>query len=243
MRPLSAYDLIDAWDGPEAETPHARLERLLRSVVEGDDIDGDTLGRRNQRLIGLRRLLCGSRPLEVAARCRCGVENELTVPAEAIDTAPVPPPEARTTVEIAGRTISARPPTMTDLSAIAGFADPDKARAALLARCVDGAINDDLNAPDAVLAALAARFEAMDPAADLRLSVNCVGCAAPLSVMVDFAVFVSRDIGRQVAALMGEIDCLARAYGWSETAILALPPGRRRRYIAMVRGEPIGGAA
>jgi hypothetical protein len=242
MRSLSAHELIEAWDGAEAEAAHPRLERLLRMAVDSDDIDGDTLGRRNQRLIGLRRLLCGSQPIEVAARCRCGVENELTVPAEAIEAAPVPPPGARAIVEIAGRAIPARPPTMADLPAIAGFADAGLARSALLARCLDGAGGDDLGDPEAVLATLGEQFEAMDPAADLRLSVNCVACGASLSVVVDLAVFVSRDIGRRVATLMDEIDSLARAYGWSENAILALPPGRRRRYVAIVRGEGTGGA-
>ena len=243
MRPLSAHDLMAAWDGPETETPHARLERLLSMVVNDDDLGRDSLGRRNQRLIGLRRALCGPQPIEVIARCGCGTENEITLPSEAIETAPVPAPHQRTTVAIGGRTVTARLPTMADLNAIASLGDSAEAKAALLARCLDSANDDDPIDPDRLLAVLAERFEAMDPVADLRMSVRCVGCDAPLSVVVDLASFVSRDIGRQVVTLMGEVDCLARAYGWAEADILALPLPRRRRYVAMVRGEPLGGVA
>ena len=76
-----------------------------------------------------------------------------------------------------------------------------------------------------------------------RLSVDCVGCGAPLLVVVDLAMFVGRDIARQVKDLTGEVDSLARAYGWSEAEILALPPVRRHRYVAMLRGEMFGGIA
>lgn len=241
MRSLSASELIEAWDGPEAETSHARLERVLGVVLDAAELRRDTLGRRNQRLIALRRSLCGPRPVEVAARCQCGIDNEATVPVDAIEAAPVPAPDQRTAVAIGGRTVSARPPVMEDLMAIAGFRDLGQAAAALLARCVDAANDDDLAEPGPLVAALAERFEAMDPAADVRLSIRCVGCGTPLSVVVDLAASVSRDIAHQVAALMAEIDCLARAYGWSEAAILALPPGRRRRYVAMVQGETLGG--
>jgi hypothetical protein len=34
--------------------------------------------------------------------------------------------------------------------------------------------------------------------------------------------------------LMGEVDALARAYGWPEQAILQLSPARRARYLEMV---------
>ncbi len=246
MRALSALALVEAWDGPVAETAHARLDRVLRMVVDGDDIASDTLGRRNQRLIALRRHLCGPRPIEAVARCGCGADNEVSIPSDAIEAAPVPAPGARITVEVGGRTVNARLPNMADLAAIAGLADADRACAALLARCTDasheGGDNDDaVIDPDAVLAALAGRFDAMDPAADVRLAIHCVGCGTPLSVVIDFAAFVSRDIGQQVMRLLSEIDCLARAYGWTETAILALPPARRQRYVAMVRGEPVGG--
>ena len=247
MRALSALALVEAWDGPVAETAHARLDRVLRMVVDDEDIANDTLGRRNQRLIALRRHLCGPRPIEAVARCGCGADNEVSIPADAIEAAPVPAPGTRITVEVGGRTVNARPPNMADLAAIAGLADADIACAALLARCTDasndggGDDDDSITDPDAVLTALAARFYAMDPAADVRLAIHCVGCGTPLSVVIDFAAFVSRDIGQHVMRLLSEIDCLARAYGWTETAILALPPARRQRYVAMVRGEPVGG--
>ena len=87
MRPLTALELIEAWDAPAPQpkplSAHFRLERLLAVALDGEDIGSDTLGRRNQRLIALRRALGAVRPIEAVAHCGCGVENEVAVPAEA----------------------------------------------------------------------------------------------------------------------------------------------------------------
>lgn len=241
MRSLPALELIEAWEAPPGEPAHLRLGRLLAQALDGEDIGADTLGRRNQRLIALRRALCGSRPILAAARCDCGVDNEVTVPADAIEAAPTPSHGAQVTVQVGGRRLVARLPTMADLAAVAPLGSPGAARAALLARCAEPG-GEPLD-PEAALATLGTCFEAIDPAADVRLSVTCAGCAAQLSVLVDLAEFVGRDVGHHVAALLGEVDCLARAYGWSEADILALPPGRRHRYVSLVRDQPMGGGA
>ena len=242
MRPLSAAVLMEAWDAPAPEGVHVRLERLLSVALDGADISGDTLGRRNQRLIALRRSLGMLRPIEAKGRCGCGVDNEVIIPADAIEAAPTPPTGAVVSVEVDGRTLLARLPTMADLASVASMTDPAAAGAALVRRCLDPA-NDDAVNSETVLLALGSAFEAVDPAADIRLAVTCAGCGEPLRVAVDLANFIGRDVAAQLAGLTGEIDALARAYGWSEADILALPPVRRRRYVAMVRGEMLGDVA
>ena len=243
MRSLSPLELIEAWDAPTAPAAHFRIEALLQAALDGRDISGDTLGRRNQRLLDLRRALGVGRELEAVARCGCGVENELTVPVAAIAGAPTPAPGDRAVVDLDGRRLVARLPTMADLAAVAPIGDPRAAADALLIRCLDPANDHPPLDTAAALRALGPRLEALDPAADIKLAVACVGCGAALTVSVDLALFIGREIGRLVATLLGEVDCLARAYGWTETEILALPASRRCRYVALVRGDSLGDAA
>jgi hypothetical protein len=44
------------------------------------------------------------------------------------------------------------------------------------------------------------------------------------------------DIEAHAHKLVGEVDALARAYGWTEPEILVLSPQRRATYLAMVQG-------
>jgi hypothetical protein len=45
-----------------------------------------------------------------------------------------------------------------------------------------------------------------------------------------------RDVDAHARKLVGEVDALARVYGWTEPQILALSPQRRATYLAMVQG-------
>jgi hypothetical protein len=40
---------------------------------------------------------------------------------------------------------------------------------------------------------------------------------------------------------MAEVDTIARAYGWTEAEILALPADRRRRYLALAGSGALQG--
>lgn len=234
MRRLSEAELLAVWDGSvPGEPPHARLGRVLASALPGEPLATDTLGRRNQRLIALHADLVGG-PIAARAACvHCHTDNEFEVPADAIAAAPAPTSDARATLDWDGARIVARLPTMADLDAVAGLA-PSDARGTLLAMCANALVEDEVSS------ALAEAFEALDPAAVVRLSISCAGCDAPLSVDVDLAAFVEASIEARVEVHLSEIDIVARAYGWSEAEILALSPARRARYVARLSGEPSG---
>jgi hypothetical protein len=71
----------------------------------------------------------------------------------------------------------------------------------------------------------------------------CPACGAPVEALFDVPAFVVPELRRQAVEVYTEVHLLARAYGWSEAVILALPGARRRRYAELVREGQAGGAA
>lgn len=229
MASLSAARLLALWEPSSAAPAHQRLEPLVAALFAGEAVERDTLGGRNRRLLALHADL-NDAPIEARLRCgRCGTDNAFAVPAAEILACPVPDPAARAIVRSGNRRLAFRLPRMEDLKAAAG--DPDDALALIVARCRIGGTG---SVPAAVVARLAARFEALDPAARILVDLACAECAAPLRASVDLAEFVAADIDRLIDRLQREIHVIARAYGWTESEILAVPAGRRRRYVAMI---------
>lgn len=231
MAAPSAAALIGVWDPASRAPAHQRLGTLLASIEGAAAIADDTLGGRNRRLLLLQRTLVGT-PLEARVVCtHCAAENEFALPTEAILGTPAPDPGAQVRIRFDRRTVAFRLPRMADIAAahLASADDKEVARV-VLERCRigKGAI------PHEAAERLAPKFEALDPAANIVVNLTCSGCAKPIAASVDPAGFVARDLDRLVEGLFRDIDMIASAYGWSEQAILALAPERRRRYVAMI---------
>jgi hypothetical protein len=229
---MDAMTLLDGWDTGAAGSAHARIDRLFRRITPAAELDADTLGMRNQRLLALHRGIGGS-PLEAVAPCpHCGAVNEFTLPAH--DLLALPVPDGRDRVEVAGQTF--RVPRMADL--LGGSDLP------LAELCRDPAPNQTPITPD-VIAQAGALLDALDPVANVVIDLACSGCKALYRASVDIAGFVAAALDRAMARMFRDIDTIARAYGWNEAAIAALPPDRRRRYVTMIeqRGVDSGWSA
>lgn len=221
----SHAEVLSLWV-PGARAPaQQRLATLLAAA--GDvDVDAVTLGQRQQQLLALHRALVGG-PIEAQVSCSaCATTNEFNVPADAIAAAPSSP--AGATVEIVEGESSwrFRVPVMRDLAPMA-----EPMAATILDRC---RVAGPLEVPASVAAAAGAAFEAIDPAANIVVTIACAGCGTGIAATVDIADFVARDLDLLADSLMRDIDVLAGAYGWDEATILALPAARRRRYIELV---------
>ena len=214
-------DLIDRWDTGAGQTAHRRLAALLGDEAELAD---DTLGRRNRRLIALHEHWV-DRPIMAHVACpQCGTANEFALPLAAMKEQDDPSPDVR--ANVAGR--SFRLPTMADLAAVG--ADP----VALAQRCAVG--RHPPLAPDR-LRTLGDAFEALDPLAKLAVTSHCNKCGEAVAADVDLAEFVVAELTRFVDLLLRDVDVIAGAYGWGERDILALPPERRARYVALIAGR------
>jgi len=227
MTAVTARTVLQLWEPGSRLPPHRRLAALLDAAGIADSC-AETLGARNRRLARMHAELVG-RSIEAQVQCaKCGTDNEFVVPRDAIAAIVPPSPDAVINVDTAGHRRHFRLPVMADLEAIdpAAPVGPQLAR-----RC---SLDDEGAAAPAYPEGLEAAFEALDPAADVTVSIDCAGCGIRIEASVDMAAFVARDLDRLAQGLYREIDAIAGAYGWREDEILALPPSRRRRYMAII---------
>jgi hypothetical protein len=234
LRPPTGDDETFLLEDAEGLSPARRTTALLaRCLVrlgpfeppEPGHVRALTAGDREALLLHLHRLAYGER-LDCVLACpepACGelLELELRV----CDLVLAPYEHARPEHESGG--IRFRLPTGGDLEAAAERAGGglDSAVHALEERCglagrADGALDD-------LLAGL-------DPQADLRLEMTCPACGHAFSAMFDAGDFLAQKLARDADAVLREIHLLALHYHWPESELRAMPPRRRRRYLAVL---------
>ena len=70
-----------------------------------------------------------------------------------------------------------------------------------------------------------------------REPIVCPACGAAYVADLDVAGFVWAELRASAQRLLGEVDTLARAYGWTEPDVLALGERRRAAYLELARGD------
>jgi hypothetical protein len=76
-----------------------------------------------------------------------------------------------------------------------------------------------------------------DPLAEIVFSLTCPACSTTFDADLDIAGFVWNELRGRARRLLHEVAVLARAFGWTERQVLALPERRRAAYLDLVRGE------
>jgi hypothetical protein len=233
---------------PAARTT-ALLDRCLVSLggprVSADDVRGLTAGDREALLLHLRRLTLGER-LECLVPCAaCGEPIAVELDVADLLVGPYGEPAERHELQVSedGRVyaLGFRLPTGGDQEAAAAIAatDLDGAVELLLQRCVRETVSHPV--PPSLVSPIGEAMRARDPQAEVLLELDCPACDERLSVLLDAADFLFRELAPRDGAVFHEVHALASQYGWSEAEILALPAERRRRYLNLIDGE--GGAA
>ncbi|HYE29054.1 MAG TPA: hypothetical protein VEA61_12600 [Allosphingosinicella sp.] len=237
---LSPRRLLEARDAGARLHPLDRALAVLR--LAGHDREDDPadwpIALRDRRLIELHRDTFGDALACVADCPRCGERQEFDLSAGAMGAAITDPspPEA---LAGEGWEVSLRPLDSRDLAAAARVGEVTRAVETLTARAVaavvapDGARFADL--PDAARAAIVARVEDREAAADLALDLRCPACSHSWTTGFDIAAHLWAEIESQALRLLVEVGALAERFGWSEADILALSPARRRAYLAQER--------
>jgi hypothetical protein len=234
LRPPTGDDETFLLEEAEGLSPARRTTALLaRCVVrlgpyeppEPEHVRSLTAGDREALLLHLHRLAYGER-LDCLLACpdpECGERLDLELRVGDLLLAPYE--EARAEHEADG--VRFRVPSGGDLEAAADHAAAglDAAELVLLERCVlegrpDEALDDLLGE--------------LDPQADLRLDMTCPACGRAFSVAFDAGDFLARELARDADALLREIHLLALHYHWPESELRAMPPRRRRRYLAVL---------
>lgn len=165
---------------------------------------------------------------------------------------PGPPEPEWFTVETEDGPARVRPPTGLDEEISLTHAGPVDQQAALLWSRITGAVGDrdGLTAEDwialrpATRQAIALALADNEAAPDLTFLSRCPACAGWMELDIDPFDLLTRELRRGADRLLAEVHCIAFHYSWSEDAILALPRGRRWRYLELLRdqleGRPLG---
>ena len=233
MRALAGSELLSLWE--RGSNRHALDRSVLLAAAARPDWPAEAiadlpLGAVNASLLQLRAA-CFGPLIEGHADCpRCGQRLAFALDArELLGPACDDDDLAVCELEIAG--LRLRAPSLRDLAAVASDADAERAARQLLARCT--VAGDAARLDVAALRAVEEGLDALDPQADLALSVRCVACGHADLVQLDAGRLLWEEIEARALLLLREVHQLAGAYGWSEAQILALTPARRASYLAM----------
>jgi hypothetical protein len=243
MRALSPAEILSAWELGSALLPLERGLLLLRAALPDAapaELAGLPLGRRDRLLVELRAATFGGE-LPFFARCPgCGEEVEFTIGVDQLlgDAAPERGAPGPRELRTGDAWIRYRLPDSRDLAA-AGAGAPERAEDALLERCVleasvRGAPARATDLSPETREALARAMAEADPDAEVTIALSCPACARAFSGLLDILSVLWSELVGRARQLLQEVDALARAYGWREADVLALPAQRRALYLEMV---------
>lgn len=244
MRPLTAQELLDAWERGLAGSPVQRALALVSAAcpeTAPEDLARESVGRRDARLLALREWAFGPQLVSVASCPACGERLETSFDVRDIQVQdPEAAPDGPLSVSVAGCELTFRLPDSRDMAALAGAESVDGARRRLFERCLLGARGEEGeeaaldSLPGEALQAVTARMAEADPQADVELSLHCPACGNGWLAPFDIASFFWTEVDTWAQRLLYEIHALAYAYGWREAEILALSPWRRRAYLELI---------
>lgn len=236
---LSAETLIEIWEQGAGWHPIDQALLVLRYAcvdLPGEDLSEWSIGRRDRRLLEIRRQTFGDRIegyVECPA-CRHGLECELSCDALLAQE----PSLARATgsVEYEGRGWEVRVPNSRDLSAVAEAGDVAAARDTLFDRCVRCRAEPAPvlgRWPESLRSRLDAELVALDPLSEILIELTCQTCSHVWQTLFDIVTYLWSEIRARSRRLLQEIDLLARTYGWTEQEVLRMSERRRGLYVQM----------
>lgn len=247
VHPPSGEDEEALLEAIESGAPvAAALTLLLGRCAQADGVPlgaraaALTVGEREALALRLRAASL-AQPMRATMACPgCGETLEFALDPEGLArTAGAPIGTA--TLEVDGYRLTCRPVTGLDQEAAAAAPDAEPGRL-LLARCVQatdprGAPVAAETLPEEIADRAAEAVLGLDPAAETTLAATCPACGIAVSGSLDAGAFVLTELARHAASLPAEVLAIARATGWREAEILAMPPARRRRYARLLTPE------
>ena len=244
---LPAEALLQIWDSGGPASPGERGLLLLGLAAPGLSAAARgalSVGQRDRLLMDLFVRLFGGAACSLATCPGCGEELEFDVTLADIHMTERANAPQTHTLAWHSMTIAYRLPCAGDLAALGTQQQTtiEEAACALARRCVlsiDGADAPSARALpqealDALQSSIAARVTEADPQAVVTLDVQCPCCAAPWQALFDIVDFLWRRLDSFLDGMLRDTHLLASRYGWSERDIIALPPSRRRRYLALI---------
>ncbi|HEX2030412.1 MAG TPA: hypothetical protein VHL78_03285 [Actinomycetota bacterium] len=240
---ISHAGLLAVWEQGSARDAVERPLALLVATTPGAswaDVASLPLGARDRRLVRLREDLFGTEVAASWACSACGHRLEVSFSTNSLPTEEAPDAGERLLSHGPYR-VRFRLPTGEDLATARDEQTVEGAAVRLLDRCLiecrrDDAVLAAADLPPEVIDAVEAAMEEADPGADLWLEGACTGCGKSNVMAFDIASYLWAEIHASAVRVLWDVHALASAYGWSEDAILAMAPARRRAYVELVTG-------
>ena len=244
MNAVDAHGLLQVWEAQQRAHPVQRALHLLALARPEPGFEGwlhAPIGVRDAALLCLHECLFGAALLTRSACPHCGEQLESEFGVREVLAGAAARPDTSRTLSLAqhGYAIDYRLPTSDDLLAVTcGDAADAIAARRLMQRCVSRARrgHDEIDSaalPDDLIAALGDEMERHDPDADLRIALACPACGQGSQAHFDIVSYLWSELDDWAQRVLADGHVLARAYGWSEAAILALSPARRQLYLEM----------
>ena len=236
---MSGAALLAAWERGATEPPPARALIMLRTgcpALAEETAAALPLTQRDHALVALHARSFGPTLSAIAACGVCGERLEFVLPAQQIAES-LQAADAACTLAVHGVTLRLRLANTRDMTDAAATPDLEAARRLLLARCAE-AVDDHgqvVSFPDSLRNVALDRLDAMHEAAEIALTLACPACNARQVVHLDVASFLWAEVRHAAQRLLDDVHELAWAYGWSESAILAMSASRRQAYLDRVR--------
>ena len=241
MRPLSAAQLLNAWERGLSEPMCRRMFPVLAAAYLEcplDELAALSIGERDRRLLTLRAATFGPQLASVAGCSQCGEVLEWEI--ETVDLLMEKPTESSgdLSIDVDNYNVRFRLPGTLDLASISNCPDASSARQRLLENCISDAKHkgEQLSPralPVSVTTEIVKRMSEADPQADLEVDLSCPSCGEQWQAQFDIESFFWTELSAWAQRILMEVHRLARAYGWSESDILNLSPWRRQFYLGM----------
>ena len=236
MLALNNADFLTLWETGRRLHPLDRGLLAIGSSLSPHDVQDSVadwpLGRRNRALAELRTLYFGSR-LEGWTVCgECGEKVEFDTDCRTLATSSDPCAGACLSIE--GSTF--RLPTSRDLARVIDEQDAHQAASRIVESCiVERGVGHPGTWSAGEIDLIAEQMAQADPLAEISLAFECPICHHPIEETLDLATFLWSEIESRARRLLAEVHALASAYGWAESAILALTDARRESYVQMLQ--------
>jgi hypothetical protein len=220
--------------------PHERAIAAIEAFTDHafDDAERWTLPTCDARLLELYRDRYGPELRAVSACPECGTLVELQFAVDDLLAALSGSDRESLTVEVDGYELKLRLPTVGDLARARHAQDLEHAREVITTSCVSACTHKGVAITATSLpASLIDQVEESLKRFDLGgegIELTCPDCSTVWTATLDVTALVLAELDAEGERLLADVHLLARAYGWSESEIVALSPGRRRRYVEMV---------
>lgn len=243
MHALTTLSLLDVWEDGLMQSPAQRAVELLSAAYPEASRQWfamQSIGQRDSRLLMLRAELWGPRMPAVVPCPVCRERLELVLDTQELLQQEQLHGEEAESLELAGYTVVFRLPNSEDVSAAARVADDvETCRGLVLEDCVLSAQQGEVpvsagQLPPEVVAGIEERMAKADPLADIQLALTCPTCQEHWSSPFDIVSYLWTEIEAWAWRILSDVHTLARAYAWSERAILNLSPLRRQFYLERV---------